>query len=160
MSVMISKRRNRVQIDDREGYRVLDLGHIEIWDGADLALIRDMMVETIEKGATHVGVDMTYVKYIPSGFFGMMFDWLEQGIPVRLYTPQPNVANMLWFRQFFLLASEGVYDMVAEPKAELVPEPEAAAAKGHQSPSPTTADSWASESVKALAGAHLVAARS
>lgn len=45
---------------------------------------------------------MTYVKYIPSGFFGMLFDWHDQGtMRIRLFSPQPNVQRMLWFRQFF-----------------------------------------------------------
>ena len=44
---------------------------------------------------------MTFVKYIPSGFFGMLFDWHETGVKIRLYTPQPNVRRMLWFDRFF-----------------------------------------------------------
>ena len=46
---------------------------------------------------------MQYVKHVPSGFFGMLFDWFESGIEVRLYQPTERVANMVWFRQFFLL---------------------------------------------------------
>ena len=59
------------------GVTVLDLGEMEIWDGADLALVRETLTRLIvgEK-CRGVGVNMSYVKYIPSGFFGMLFDWL------------------------------------------------------------------------------------
>ena len=86
----------------RDGFTILELGSAEIWDGADMALLRESLTRliTAEKHRA-IGVDMTYVKYIPSGFFGMLFDWFETGVQVRLYTPQPNVRKMLWFNQFF-----------------------------------------------------------
>lgn len=89
-------------ITNRNGVAVLDLGHIEIWDGADLALLRETLTQTIEIGRHQaVGIEMRYVKYVPSGFFGMLFDWHEKGVAIYLYSPQPNVASMLWFRKFF-----------------------------------------------------------
>ena len=109
-------------IELRGQTRVLDVGPIEIWDGADLALIRDTLFRLVEKeGRRHVGVNMAHVKYIPSGFFGMLYDWQERGVAVRLYSPQPNVANMLWFRQFFDLREDGSYLLRSEPKEEMVP---------------------------------------
>ena len=87
---------------DWDGFGVLDLGEIEIWDGADLALLRETLTQLVEKkNSRSIGVNMRFVKYIPSGFFGMLYDWHEKGVAVRLYAPQPNVEMMLWFRQFF-----------------------------------------------------------
>jgi hypothetical protein len=46
----------------------------------------------------------------------MLFDWHEQGVEIRLFTPQPRVANMLWFRQFFEDETNGSYLLQSEPK--------------------------------------------
>ena len=82
---------------------VIDIGQMEIWDGADLSLIRDTLIAMVRgEGLRSIGINMQYVKYVPSGFFGMLFDWFESGIEVRLYQPTERVANMVWFRQFFI----------------------------------------------------------
>jgi hypothetical protein len=39
--------------------------------------------------------------HIPSGFFGMLFEWYEAGVEVMLYSPRQNIRQMLWFRMFF-----------------------------------------------------------
>lgn len=124
---MASKRRQRMKLYERDGYMVLDLGHVEIWDGADLALLRDTLVRVIvERGCRRVAVNMQWVKYIPSGFFGMLFDWHEKGISIRLYTPQPHVARMLWFRQFFDCLFDDCYVLRDEPREDLIPRDEIA----------------------------------
>ena len=85
---------------------------MEIWDGADMALLRESLTRLIKTERQRaIAVDMTYVKYIPSGFFGMLFDWFETGVRIRLYTPQPNVCRMLWFHQFFETAGGGGFDL-------------------------------------------------
>ena len=123
---MAAKRKQRIAIHSDGEFRVLDIGQIEIWDGADLALLRDSMTDVICKGATHIGVEMRAVKYIPSGFFGMLHDWHERGISVRLYSPQRNVQTMLWFRQFCDHLGDGCFLILSEPKHEmkLSPKPE------------------------------------
>ena len=60
---------------------------------------------------------MSHVKYIPSGFFGMLFDWYEQGVRIRLFSPQPNVARMLWFNRFFETVSEGCHELRADTQS-------------------------------------------
>ena len=55
---------------------------------------------------TRIGVDMSYVKYVPSGFFGMLFDWCEQGASICLDDPCERVRQMVWFRQFLAPISE------------------------------------------------------
>ena len=119
---MASKRRLRMKLHERDGFTVLNLGEVEIWDGADLSLLRETLHRLIERERKRaVGVDMTSVKYIPSGFFGMLFDWHEQGVAIRLYSPQPHVRRMLWFRQFFDCLPEDVHAIRREPKEELAP---------------------------------------
>lgn len=112
---MASKKNLRIY--PQGGVTVLDLGDMEIWDGADLALLRDTLTRLIvgEK-CRAVGVNMSYVKYIPSGFFGMLFDWYEEGVRIRLFSPQPNVERMLWFSRFFEMVSEGCHELRAEPQ--------------------------------------------
>lgn len=160
MGVTISKRRNRIKVHDWDGYQVLDLGQIEIWDGADLALLRDMMIELIENGATKIGVEMQAVKYIPSGFFGMLFDWLERGIGVRLYHPQPNVSEMLWFRQFFYHLSDGTFVMSEDVEAD---QAALVASKAQSTPAATRLarqkSSWAADTATALATARVTVVR-
>ena len=119
----MADRFDRITIDARDGFHVLDLGDVDIWDGADLSLLRESLSLLITAdGERSVGVDLTHVKYIPSGFFGMLYDWQERGVEVRLYDPQPNVAEMIWFRQFAEPMGGGVYELVSEGRIELPPE--------------------------------------
>ncbi len=105
-------------IRNRDGVVVMDLGSMDIWDGADLSLLRDGLNKIIvQDNSRSVGVDMKSVKYVPSGFFGMLFDWFEQGVDIHLYSPQDRVCNMLWFRTFFAPEGQGrfvLYDGTAE----------------------------------------------
>lgn len=81
---------------------VIDIGEMEIWDGADLSLIRDTLNRLIVKERRRsIAIQMRTVKYVPSGFFGMLYDWFERGITVRLVAPQERVTQMLWFQRFF-----------------------------------------------------------
>lgn len=107
----------RMVIDVQEGDQLLlHLGEMEIWDGADLALLREGLTQLIERERSRaIIIDMRYVKYIPSGFFGMLFDWHEKrGVWFALTPPQPNVQRMLWFRQFFRATEEGWYELCPE----------------------------------------------
>jgi hypothetical protein len=89
---------------------VIDIGEMEIWDGADLSLIRDTLNRLIVKERRRsIAIQMRTVKYVPSGFFGMLYDWFERGITVRLVAPQDRVTQMLWFQRFFELEQENCY---------------------------------------------------
>lgn len=95
-----------------DGSHVILLGEMEIWDGADLALLRETLVHIFhEMRSRSFGVDMSYVKYVPSGFFGMLHDWHDMNVRIRLYSPQPHIMSMLWFRKFFHIVAEGVYQL-------------------------------------------------
>jgi hypothetical protein len=88
---------------DEHGVTVVDIGDMEIWDGADLSLLRDTLAVLIQRQrCKSIAVNMATVKFVPSGFFGMLFDWFEQGVAVRLISPQERVMNMLWFKRFFV----------------------------------------------------------
>lgn len=95
-------RKKRNSIDIRDQYHVVVMGEMEIWDGADLALLRETLARLVDtEKCPRIGVDLKFVKYIPSGFFGMLYDYTDRGVSVRLYSPQPHIADMLWFREFF-----------------------------------------------------------
>lgn len=114
----MASKRDRLKIFvDEEDRTILDFGEMDIWDGADLSLLRESLIRLIDKeGVRAVGIVMTQVKYVPSGFFGMMFDWAERGVDVRLSRPQPNVGSMLWFQQFFADNGDGWFDLLLEPE--------------------------------------------
>jgi hypothetical protein len=92
------------------GVTVVDIGDMEIWDGADLSLVRDTLAVLIDRRRRrNVGVQMRHVKYVPSGFFGMLYDWFESGVSVYLVEPQERVENMLWFQRFFTQERPGLW---------------------------------------------------
>lgn len=114
---MANKKLLRVFPDEQ--VTVLDLGEMEIWDGADMALLRDSLTRLINvEKRRSIGIDMRYVKYIPSGFFGMLFDWYETGVKIRLYAPQPNVRRMLWFSRFFKPVGDDCHELKPRPDSE------------------------------------------
>lgn len=101
-----------LRVYSSSGWQIIDIGDMEIWDGADLSLLRDALVVLIKREKhSGIGVDMRTVKYVPSGFFGMLYDWYEAGIGVRLIAPQDRVMNMLWFRQFFRPVGDDMYEL-------------------------------------------------
>jgi hypothetical protein len=101
------KHTHGLSIREERGSRVLSLGQSGIWDAQDLSLLRDTLTQIILGEHCHaVGVDLHAVRFLPSGFFGTLFEWFDRGIAIRLYSPQPRVRNMLWFRQFFVAERE------------------------------------------------------
>ena len=107
---MSSRKKQRLSIRTDNDFAIVALEDMEIWDGADLALLREALTSLIENdGYRAIGVDLSTVKYIPSGFFGMLFEWYEQGLRVRLDEPQSNVEQMLWFRMFFVHENDDMF---------------------------------------------------
>jgi anti-anti-sigma regulatory factor len=105
-----------LQLVPDDSFTVLNLGDMEIWDGADMALLRESLTRLINaEKHRRIGIDMSHVKYIPSGFFGMLFDWHETGVAIRLYAPQPNVRLMLWFNQFFEAVDADCFALAPKP---------------------------------------------
>ena len=99
-----------MQLQQEDGVTIVTLGDMEIWDGADLSLLRDTLTSlTGKKRKQSIGIDMTCVKHVPSGFFGLLCDCHDRGASVRLYSPQSRITQMLWFRKFFLSENETVF---------------------------------------------------
>lgn len=112
---MSSRKKQRLNVRIENDFAIVSLEDMEIWDGADLALLREALTTLIERdGYRAIGVDLSPVKYIPSGFFGMLFEWYEQGLRIRLDAPQQNVEQMLWFRMFFAPVSDGSFLLTDE----------------------------------------------
>lgn len=108
--MMNPKKRQRLNVQIDGPCATVGLDQIEIWDGADLALLREVLTELINRdGYRSIGVNLESVKYIPSGFFGMLFEWYEDGIQITLHCPQPNVEEMIWFRMFFSQQADGSF---------------------------------------------------
>lgn len=117
------KHTHGLTVSHRNGCTVIGIGSMEIWDGADLSLIRDTLSTlVVRQRQRSIGIDMSSVKYVPSGFFGMLFDWFEEGIKVRLFSPQPRVANMLWFKRFFEAENEEIFYLTGECEDYVEPE--------------------------------------
>lgn len=112
----VQRRFKRMVVDVQDGVHLLHMGDMEIWDGADLALLREALMQFIEReGCRAIAIDMQFVKYIPSGFFGMLFDWHEKrNVWFALTLPQPNVQRMLWFQQFFRPTPDGLFELCPE----------------------------------------------
>ena len=107
---MNRKKRQRLNIAVDGHLAIVGLDNIEIWDGADLALLREVLTDLIGREEYRsVAVNLESVKYIPSGFFGMLYEWYEDGVQIQLHSPQPNVEQMLWFRMFFRQLSPGTF---------------------------------------------------
>jgi hypothetical protein len=95
-SYLSSRQKHRLTVTIENGFAVVTLEDMEIWDGADLAQLREALTALIERdGHRAIGVQLFGVKYLPSGFFGMLFEWYEQGLRISLYNPQDNVEKML-----------------------------------------------------------------
>jgi anti-anti-sigma regulatory factor len=119
----LQRRFKRMLIEVQDDLLLLHVGDMDIWDGADLALLREGLFKLIEQEHSRsIAIDMRFVKYIPSGFFGMLFDWHEKrGVNFFLTPPQPNVQRMLWFQRFFQLNAAGLYALQPDPVAAMVP---------------------------------------
>ncbi|MBD3672340.1 MAG: hypothetical protein HUJ26_02335 [Planctomycetaceae bacterium] len=115
--LMSKRRRQRLTIHQEKGSTLISLGAMDIWDGADLALIRDTLFEQIfDYNLRNFILDMQTVKYVPSGFFGMLGEWKDRGVQITIKGVQPNVSGMLWFRQFFTELRPGYFGLESEPK--------------------------------------------
>jgi hypothetical protein len=113
-------RKKRNSIDVRDGFHTIVMADMEIWDGADLALLRETLARLVDTdGEKLIGVDMTFVKYVPSGFFGMLYDYTERGATVRVYRPLPHVREMLWFREFFDALDDGAYELALRTETSM-----------------------------------------
>lgn len=123
--MQLLRRFKKIMIDVQGDHHVLMLGKIEMWEGVELCMLRECLFQQISRDhCKSVVIDMTHVKYLMSGFFGMLCDFQEaHGVQVALTPPQPNVQKMLWFNTFFHLNAEGNFDLELQSKCT-APEPD------------------------------------
>ena len=115
-TVISTRNLKPVTIDSYGEFRVVNVGTMEIWDGEELSLIREAFRRLIEEEECRsMGVDMSYVKYVPSGFFGTLCDWHDKGICIRVFGPLLNVKQMLWFTTFFQSIGDNVHELRPSP---------------------------------------------
>ena len=106
------KNTHGLRLSKTSGVTIVDIGNMEIWDGADLSLVRDTLTVLVARRRRRaVGINMRHVKYVPGGFFGMLYDWFESGVQVFLVRPQERIRNMLWFRRFFVQTRPGLWGL-------------------------------------------------
>jgi hypothetical protein len=48
-----------------------------------------------------IGIDLSDVRFLPSGFFAKLFNWRERGKNVLLTNPHSSVQQMWWFKACF-----------------------------------------------------------
>lgn len=138
----MASRRKQVQFYHLNDMVVMHLGCMDIWDGADLALIRDTLVQIRSwDSCPRVGIDMSTVKHVPSGFFGTLFDWHERGVPICFVRPLPQVRRMLWFRQFTIPGPDAIFTLTSLPQEELTER-----GVGHWEDEPETEPAWSENS--------------
>ena len=119
--LMSVRRRKRLKMVHRADATIINLGEMEIWDGADLALIRDTLFEMIvEQNHESVGVDMTLGQIRPQRILRHAQRLERQGDPQSsCILRQPNVREMLWFRQFFVPAADDCFLLTAQSVSDL-----------------------------------------
>lgn len=66
-------------ITRQEDVDIVHMGTMEIWDGANLAALRDTVEELAETmHSRSIGIDLSFVQYLPSGFFSMLYNLHEK----------------------------------------------------------------------------------
>lgn len=80
---------------------LVSVGREQVWEGADLSLLRDTVRRLVEDGSRSIGIDLSGVQYLPSGFFGLLMDWSDRGVSISLVAPHEQVQKMMWFTEFF-----------------------------------------------------------
>lgn len=84
----------------RHGMNCIRLGMAEIWDGADLALLREVLFDARLKLGKVIGVDMSKVRSIPSGTFGLFHSVIDLGKSIILLAPTQEIRNLTGFGHF------------------------------------------------------------
>ena len=110
------RRRQRV-VRERDGVAVVSLGQANVWDFGDLIRLREVANGLISDGRRRIGVDLSHVGCLPSGFMNMLCEWQERGLDVFLFDPRPNVRNMLWFVRFTEEVARGEFRVTCSSAA-------------------------------------------
>lgn len=75
---------------------IIGFGGGEISDRLDLGECREQLTELLQQcGCEMLGIDLSGVKFIPSGLLGMLISLQQQGVQVHLYNPSADVREVL-----------------------------------------------------------------
>jgi hypothetical protein len=113
-----ARRRAERVIHERNGVAVVSLGQANVWDFGDLVRLREVASGLISEGQRRIGIDLSHVGYLPSGFMNMLCEWQERGLDVFLFDPRPNVRDMLWFQRFTEPAGTNAFRITCSPPEE------------------------------------------
>lgn len=91
----------------------------DIWDGSDCARLHQLL-EEFHAGAKKVIVNMSNVKSLPRGTFGLLADYAERQTPLYLTTPTAEVAELIWFQHFTTPHFAGLFQMHAQPVRDFI----------------------------------------
>lgn len=94
---------------------LLTLDESGLWTHAHLCHLRTAIKKHLKSGFDSVTIDMTYVRHLPSGFFGYVCELHEAGTRVYLFRPADEVQRLEWFWRFFESAAESLYRFREEP---------------------------------------------
>ncbi len=114
-----ARKRRQITVSLRDGVSCIDLGEANVWDYGDLVRLREAASGLILEGRRRVGIDMSNVGCLPSGFMNMLCEWQERGLDVYIFEPRENVRDMLWFHTFTERVSENRYRISCVDEKEL-----------------------------------------
>lgn len=95
----VHRRRQRI-VREENGMAIVSLGEANVWDYGDLVRLRETANALASAGRRRIGIDLSHVAYLPSGFMNMLCEWTERGFEVSLLNPRRNVRDMRWFSEF------------------------------------------------------------
>lgn len=110
-------RRAERRVCERDGIAIVSLGRATVWDTGDLVRLREVATSLMSRRWLRIGLDLSQVGFLPSGFMNMLCEWREHGFEVHLFDPLPAVQEMLWFQQFTELVSGTTYRLNYVPPA-------------------------------------------
>lgn len=106
------------------GRVVVGLTEREKWSWADTMVLRGEMRRLAASGRRRISLDLSSVAILPSGFFGMLCEWLEESEgELHLLNTRPEIRRTLWFRLF---AERSPSAEASDEAFQVFPEPQAA----------------------------------
>jgi len=95
---------------------LLTLNEAQIWTASDLCQLRAVVEQRLTTGEDSVCIDLSRVTHLPSGFFGLLCHFRDQGINVSLYETRQSVCDLIWFQRFFRRGAGNSHCFREEPR--------------------------------------------
>jgi len=95
---------------------LLTLNEAQIWTASDLCQLRAVVEQRLTTGEDSVCIDLSRVTHLPSGFFGLLCHFRDQGINVSLYETRQSVCDLIWFQRFFQRGAGNSHCFREEPR--------------------------------------------